>query len=640
MFRIAYLHIPTFQIVVHQKHEQIRGQPFALVTGKLTQGGYNRARIFMCSKEAVQKGIVPGMRLFEAQALCSNLLLRECDQELYTSAQRKLVNTLISCSPKVTAQEVGDFLLDASGLLRIGGENKFCHNVLKACSQAGFTDAYLGIADSTFAAMVAAQLKERRFYIVSKNYDAQFLAPFSIRHLRLAHEIEETLWDLGIKSMGQLAKLPEEEITKRFGKSGKLAHEWARGYDIRQPYLPEAEIKFECSVDMGGAVSSLNESMFAFKAMLDRLTAELKQSGLWAEELVLSLYNEDDKFDERTLKLIRASNHAKFLLEVVKLSLEANPLSREFTKAKLSLSRFSAEIYKQTKILDPKTLRLNKTDPKGGRVQRAPTEVQEQLHFVIEAQEPGHAWRAPTIGQALSVGRGGASPPRSEVAGPSGQAPSAGRSGDAPPGSEASVSAGACNAPLQNISDPSESNSSIQNISDPDEDNPMVLLQRFMTRIGENATVKAVASDQYTFNYAGVWTPVTQNSFVDSIIPINLTYINENANEQLVSDLVLRKNNKPLPVLVELKKSIPLAINYNKQWHRVKHITTPEYLSILWWNQGSSKSYYKVLVEPMERKYQSKSTETKESNENHNASLILLAYDRCKNGWYIEGFFD
>jgi nucleotidyltransferase/DNA polymerase involved in DNA repair len=558
----------------------------------------------MCSKEAAQKGITAGMRLFEAQALCADLVLRESDQDLYKSAQRKLISTLIACSPKVTAQEVGDFLLDASGLLHIGGENTFCHNVLKTCSKNGFIDAYLGVADSAFAAMVAAQLKERRFYIVSKNNDAQFLAPLSIKYLCLPHDIEDTLLNLGIKSMGQLVKLPEEEISKRFGQAGKLAHEWARGYDIRQPYLPEPETIFECSVDMGGAVSSLPESMFAFKSMLDRLTLELKQSGLWAEELVLSLYNEDDNFDERILKLIRPSHQAKFLLEVVKLSLEANPLAREFTRAKLCVSRFSPEVYKQKRILDPNVLRADDIAPELGRMQCAPRGQQQDFtlkaldptmhHDNNIAPEPGHTWRAPTIEQEPSVGRSGASPP----------------------GSEASVSA--------------------------DEDIPVMLLQRFMTRIGENTTVKAVANDQYTFNHAGVWASVQEHSFVDSVIPINVAYINENANEQLVSDLVLRKNPHPLPVLVELKNSVPSAINYNKQWHRIKHITTPEYSSILWWSQGSCKSYYKILVEPVQinKRYDSQRQETQKDSNNQNASLILLAHDKSKNGWYIEGFFD
>src|SRR6516162_5187383 len=83
MSRIACLHIPTFQIVVHQKHEQLKKQPFALVTGSLTPGGYSRARIFMCSKEAGKQGVRTNMRLSEAKAICSELILHELDQGLY-----------------------------------------------------------------------------------------------------------------------------------------------------------------------------------------------------------------------------------------------------------------------------------------------------------------------------------------------------------------------------------------------------------------------------------------------------------------------------------------------------------------------------------------------------------------------------
>ena len=87
-------------------------------------------------------------------------------------------------------------------------------------------------------------------------------------------------------------------------------------------------------------------------------------------------------------------------------------------------------------------------------------------------------------------------------------------------------------------------------------------------------------------------TPVAQNEFVDSIIPINLTYINNNANEQLVSDLVLRKNTNPLPVLVELKKSIPSAVNYNKQWHKVKHIIHQN----IYQYSGGTRDLPKVII--------------------------------------------
>jgi nucleotidyltransferase/DNA polymerase involved in DNA repair len=540
MLRIACLHIPRFQIVVHQKHEELEKKPFALVEGKLTPGGYNRARIFMCSEEAARQGIFPEMRLSEAKAECSELALRELDRTLYLSVQRQLMSTLINCSPKITAQDLGEFLLDASGLLHMGGESKFCHNILKICGRSGFTNAYVGIADSAFAATVAARLKAKRLFIVPRGKDRNFLASLSIKHLHLSPDMESSFLDLGIKSMGQLTIIPVDSLIERFGTEGKLAHELAQGVDGRKPTIPEPEKRFECFVDMGGAISSLNETVFAMKSMLDRLASELQQYGLCAEEIILSFYNEDDKFNERTLKLIRPSNHSPFLLQVVKLSLDANPLEREFTRLKLGISRFSKELWEQPPI-DSKTIET----------------LSKKAHVQI-TNSGGDSTKLPS--------------------------------------------------------------------------SLLLLLQRFLTSISSNTIVKAVASDHYTFDTSGAWVSVAQKSFVDSIIPINLDYAGQTMEGLMPSDLVLRKHS--VQVFVELKDNLPSAINYQKQWYRIKCITKPEYLSVLWWDKLSSKDYYRVLAEPAGPKQLSGSA------ENQIAYLMLLTHNRQSGTWQIEGFFD
>lgn len=471
------------------------------------------------------------MRLSEAKANCSDLILRECDSIMYTNAQEQLVQKLVSCSPKVASQKLGEFSLDASGLLHIGGESKFCHNVLRLCAKAGFLDAHIGIADSTFAAMMATRSKRRKVLLVQQGHDAEFLAPLSISHLGLDPEMEASLRNLGIKSMGQLRNLPVDSIIERFGTAGKLACELASGVDSRQPTLPEAPKQFECSIDMGGAISSLNEITFALKSILDRLTAELKKEALWAEEVLVSFYNEDEKFDERLLRLIRPSNQTKFLLEVIRLSLEANQLPREFTKIALCVSRFSKENWEQ--------------------------------NFVD----------LPAISSASQDRKLPAS--------------------------------------------------------------LLLLLQRFMTRIGEDKVVKPIASDHYDLDHAGAWVPVTKDSVTDSVIPINFEYLNQIAGEQMVSDFVLRKCTSPTQVLVEVRDSIPASINYQKQWYWIKHVTVPEYLSGNWWEDNQDKTYYKILAEPTYLRSSSIN-----QNENRQAIFFLLSHDQNSNGWFIEGFFD
>jgi hypothetical protein len=253
---------------------------------------------------------------------------------LYKQAENQLLNELIACSPRVSAQQVGVFLLDASGLHRLGGENKFCRELLRRASQCGYVYGQVGIADSGWL-------------IVSSGGDQAFLAQLSINHLPLSPELSELFQELGIRTMGQVADLPADSLVGRFGKEGGFIHELVRGIDDSQPRLPPIERKFEASIEIGGPIESLNDTLFLFKAMLDRLTADLKQQMICADELIVSFYNDNDRFDERKIPLIRPSNSAKFLVEVIKLTLEAKPLEREFTGLKVAVSSYCKESWEQ-----------------------------------------------------------------------------------------------------------------------------------------------------------------------------------------------------------------------------------------------------------------------------------------------------
>lgn len=409
MYRIICLRIPQFQIAVHQKHEpELKGKPLVILASKtnlnahrsgkeivsrqrdlwraskpdlaeisarqkntsvnaeITPSGADsfstpRKLVIMCSPEAERKDIHPGMKLSEARSLCSNLAWREYDERLYREAQSKLLRALISCSPKVTAEEPGIFILDATGRTHLGGENTLCRNLLSLSSRCGFVNCHAGIADSSFAALVATRFKHRRWCIVPAGQDASFLAPLLLRHLPLTRELHEALVLLGIKTLGQLAQLPAASLSERFGNEGIRAWNLAQGIDPRNPTLPPQDIEFQCHIDLGYPVDLLNQILFVAKSMLDHLTTRLKQEALWAEELELEFFNDNDKFHERKIKLIRPSSNPKFLLEVIKLSLEAQPLTREFTALTLMIPRFTEESWEQLQLSDSDNNRSTKT---------------------------------------------------------------------------------------------------------------------------------------------------------------------------------------------------------------------------------------------------------------------------------------
>jgi nucleotidyltransferase/DNA polymerase involved in DNA repair len=591
MFRIACLRIPRFQIAVHQKLEpELKAKALVLLAARadkekssaLTGSTLNisRAKIVLCSPEATRSNVRVGMTFTEARANCSQLIWREYDHRLYEDAQKKLARILIAASPRVSAGETGFFLLDVQGFNKLGGENKFCRDVLKLASRYGYLDGSIGIGDSAFAARVASSHKNQRWYIVSPSRDVDFLRQISVNFLPISEASRASLNALGIKTIGQFTASQKSLYVERFDPDILKAYDLASGYDTSAPSLPLADKTYQCVLDIGSAMDSLKETLFVFKTMFDRLTAQLKQDGLTSEELTVLFFNDDEKFDERSIKLIRPSNNSKFLVDVVRLSLESNPLKREFTAIHLFISRFCRESYEQT---------------------RASLEKGREQDYLS----------------------------------------------------------------LDGSTDLTQSEAT------------MLVLQRFITRLGAEALVIPKPNDQYMPENSGVWIPVINQSQNNShTTPVNSVYtepylhsFSPPRKDDPMPGLVLKRHTPSLPVFVEFDKiksdlsvaivedldtndfrrpdPAPASITYKGQWYHVSRITSPERISGLWWEKPVRKSYYMALLEK-KRDFaflQNGRSESDKQKANVRSMLppmmtVLLVFDHEESGWFVEGVFD
>ena len=535
----------------------------------------SRAKIVLCSSEAGKENVQIGMTFTEARANCSQLIWREYDDRLYQDAKKKLARTLIAASPRVSAAEAGIFIFDAQGFNKLGGENKLCRDVLKLAGRNGFIDGSIGLADSAFAARVASSHKSQRWYIVPSGNDAHFLKLLSIDFLPVSLEAKQSLRELGIKTMGQFVGQKKSTYNQRFDQDVLHAYDLACGYDRASPSLPVLEKSYQCVIDVGSSMDSLKETLFILKNMLERLTTMLKHDGLTAEELFVTFLNDDEKFDERTIKLIRPSNSSKFLLDVVRLSLESKPLIREYTAIHLAISRHCREVFEQTR--------------------------------------------------AASV-EGGS---RSFL----------------------SLDAG---------SDISQSESTL------------LLLQRFITRLGEEALVYPSPNDQYLPENSGLWVPVVQKTS-SPVTPVNSAFTQPylSVNRQSRKDdpmpgLVLKRHTPAMPVFVEFDRTkptsfekedqesylripdpAPAAVTYKGQWYRISHITSPERISGMWWEKPVRKSYYMALIEKKrDFLFLNAGRGAVEKERANVRSLlpplmtVLLVFDHEESGWFVEGVFD
>jgi protein ImuB len=253
--------IPRFSLTtaLGDRAELLQG-PVALAPEPSAGGAGGAQKVGEVSLAAEAFGIHPGMRLGEALARCPQLTLVPPDPAGVADLWERLLVRLESVGAAVEPERPGLVCFDGQGLLTLYGG---IEGVLAAARRALRVPARFGVAPSRFAAVAAAtRARARRPEIVpgggrssgsedrrrSGSEDRErarsYLAPLPVTLLRARSalaDLPEALERLGVKTLGELAKLPVAALADRFGKLGLLAHELACGGDSALAPRPASE---------------------------------------------------------------------------------------------------------------------------------------------------------------------------------------------------------------------------------------------------------------------------------------------------------------------------------------------------------------------------------------------------------------
>ena len=314
--RIACLHVPLFPLAA-----RLRGEP--ALRGELVavfEGSGQTARLTAASRRARRAGLGRGMTLSQARALVPDLVVRARDPEGERSAQECLLEIAGRFSPRVENALEGVVYLD---FLPAAGEETTSRELALACERADLP-AWVGVASSKLAARVAAGRPDSPT-TVPAGREAEFLAPLPLGLLFPEADLLAILERWGVRSIGDLARLPADEIASRLGESGRRLHEQARGMD-RHPLVPHPPSPvFREGLELDWPLASLEPFLFVARAALDRLCQRLESLGLACARLACRLKLEPDGFDDRSLELPAPTRDAKTLLTLIRLDLERRP---------------------------------------------------------------------------------------------------------------------------------------------------------------------------------------------------------------------------------------------------------------------------------------------------------------------------
>jgi DNA polymerase IV len=208
-----------------------------LLKGKpVVVGGqrHERGVVSAASYEARRFGVHSALPLRTAAKLCPQAIFVDGHPERYRECSEKAYKVLTTFSPQVEMASIDEAYLDMTGTARLHGPPlRAAHKLHSRMKEETRLNCSIGIGSSRLIAKVSSgQAKPNGVLWIVPGQESKFLAPLDVREIPGVGKVMEShLHALGIKKVGDLARLEEAELEERFGKWGLALAGKARGED-------------------------------------------------------------------------------------------------------------------------------------------------------------------------------------------------------------------------------------------------------------------------------------------------------------------------------------------------------------------------------------------------------------------------
>ncbi len=249
---IMHLDLDAFFCAVEeQRAPSLRGRPFAV--GRRPE---ERGVVASCSYAARRFGVRSAMPMARALRLCPNLIIVPSRHSLYRRVSRQVMERLRRVTPLVEQVSIDEAFLDISDVPE--SPLTLAQRLQKEIRESLGLPCSIGVAGNKLVAKIATEVGKKSalssprssppappnaITIVPPGEEAAFIAPLPVEMLwGVGPKTASALADLGIYTIGDLARWPEEDLIHRFGEHGRDLARHARGLDER-PVVVEHEVK-------------------------------------------------------------------------------------------------------------------------------------------------------------------------------------------------------------------------------------------------------------------------------------------------------------------------------------------------------------------------------------------------------------
>lgn len=242
----------SFFASVHQAMDpSLRGKPVVVGGDPAKRTGI----VIAASIEAKKGyGIKTGMTIGEARALCPKAIFMPPSHQDYAAFSSRINNILYSFSDLVEPYSIDESFLDVTGTVHLfGSSQEIARRIQSRINTEIGVGVNIGIGSSKLIAKMAAELeKPNKIISLTQEEWPKVIWPLPVKELfGVGSRIGRWLNMIGVRTIGDLARLPVEHLRKRYGIIGEILHYSAHGID----FSPVDPGSFEVMKSVGNQIT-------------------------------------------------------------------------------------------------------------------------------------------------------------------------------------------------------------------------------------------------------------------------------------------------------------------------------------------------------------------------------------------------
>jgi len=319
---ILHADVDSFYASVEQRDDpRLRGRPVIVGAGVVLAASY----------EAKAYGIRTAMGGAVARRLCPTAVVVAPRMSAYAEASKALYRVFDDTTPVVEGLSIDEAFLDVRGMRRLAGSpTEIAARLRREIRARVGLPVTVGVARTKFLAKVASGVaKPDGLLVVPPERELAFLHALPVERLWGVGAVTAgKLHELGIRSVGEVAKLPERALVSALGRaSGRHLHALAHNHDPRpvQARRRRGSIGSQCA--LGRRRKSAEEVDAVLLGLVERVTRRMRTAGRLGRTIVLRLRFDDFSRATRSFTLDEPTAETRTIIDAARgLLATATPL--------------------------------------------------------------------------------------------------------------------------------------------------------------------------------------------------------------------------------------------------------------------------------------------------------------------------